>query len=216
MGRAILFFANPFPSSLSTTEATKYSLCHQGLLLVRFRGVNLSALFALFFFCMHDWLAPSSAFCFCQQGLQAKAIEKFPKHQAVKSLPVLQNKHLVMWSLVAAATGMFMGAGMGGIKGNEDLRDIYDRRTGGSLTEQQVRAATKLKIERARQHSNPLLDFLFPPYRSRPAFVSMDTYCCRLIRFFVFLGVGRQALMIGDEAPRSVVLARMPICACLM
>lgn len=81
------------------------------------------------------WLGP----IFIYQGLQAKAVEKFPKHQAIKSLPVLQNKHLVMWSLVAAATGMFVGAGMAGIKGNEDLRDIYDRRTGGSLTEQQVR-----------------------------------------------------------------------------
>eukprot|EP00752_Nemacystus_decipiens_P005615 g5081.t1 len=75
--------------------------------------------------------------CIIYKGLQSKAAEKFPKHPAIKSLPVLQNKHLVMWSLVAAATGMFMGAGMGGIKGNEDLRDIYDRRTGGSLTEQQ-------------------------------------------------------------------------------
>lgn len=80
-----------------------------------------------------------SIFFISYQGLQAKAVEKFPKHQAIKSLPVLQNKHFVMCSLVAAAMGMFMGAGMGGIKGNEDLRDIYDRRTGGSLTEQQVR-----------------------------------------------------------------------------
>lgn len=43
-----------------------------------------------------------------------------------------------MWSLVVGATGMFLGAGMGGIRANEDLRDIYDRRTGGGLTEQQV------------------------------------------------------------------------------
>lgn len=78
--------------------------------------------------------------CVVSQGLQAKAVEYFPKHPAIKSLPVLQNKHFVMWSLVAAATGMFMGAGMGGIRGNEDLRDIYDRRTGGGLTEQQVRS----------------------------------------------------------------------------
>eukprot|EP00903_Cladosiphon_okamuranus_P021691 g19944.t1 len=75
--------------------------------------------------------------CVIYKGLQAKAVEKFPKQPAFKSLPVLQNKHFVMWSLVAAATGMFMGAGMAGIKGNEDLRDIYDRRTGGSLTQQQ-------------------------------------------------------------------------------
>lgn len=73
------------------------------------------------------------------QALQAKAVKHFPKHPAIKSLPVLQNKHFVMWSLVAGATGMFLGAGMGGIRGNEQLRDIYDRRTGGSLTEQQVR-----------------------------------------------------------------------------
>ncbi|CAM9887044.1 unnamed protein product [Pylaiella littoralis] len=44
-----------------------------------------------------------------------------------------------MWSLVVGATGMFLGAGMGGIRANEDLRDIYDRRTGGGLTEQQER-----------------------------------------------------------------------------
>lgn len=79
------------------------------------------------------------------QGLQAKAVQYFPRHPAIKSLPVLQNKHFVMWSLVAAATGMFMGAGMGGIKGNEDLRDIYDRRTGGGLTEQQVRSGWAFK-----------------------------------------------------------------------
>lgn len=77
------------------------------------------------------------------QALQAKAVQHFPKHPAIKSLPVLQNKHFVMWSLVAGATGMFIGAGMGGIRGNEQLRDIYDRRTGGSLTEQQVRILTR-------------------------------------------------------------------------
>lgn len=84
------------------------------------------------------------------QALQAKAAQHFPKHPAIKSLPVLQNKHLVMWSLVSGAVGMFIGAGMGGIKGNEQLRDIYDRRTGGSLTEQQVRASQVLGIASSR------------------------------------------------------------------
>ncbi|CAM9512677.1 unnamed protein product [Ectocarpus fasciculatus] len=75
--------------------------------------------------------------CVFYKALQAKAVEHFPKQSAIKSLPVLQKKHYVMYTLVAGATGMFLGAGMGGIRGNEDLRDIYDRRTGGGLTEQQ-------------------------------------------------------------------------------
>lgn len=91
------------------------------------------------------------------QGMQAKAVEKFPKHQVIKSLPVLQNKHFVMWSLVVAATGMFMGAGMGTIKGKEGLRDIYDRRTGGSLTEQQVRECGPMNFkDLSRRYSNPV------------------------------------------------------------
>lgn len=91
------------------------------------------------------------------QALQAKAVEHFPKQSAIKSLPVLQNKHYVMYTLVAGATGMFLGASMGGIRGNEDLRDIYDRRTGGGLTEQQVCPARIKKIQvEVAEPSRPL------------------------------------------------------------
>lgn len=67
--------------------------------------------------------------CVLYKVVRSKAAEYFPEHPAIKTMPRLQNKHLVMWSLVAGATGMFMGAGMQGMRGNESLRDIYERKT---------------------------------------------------------------------------------------
>eukprot|EP00904_Undaria_pinnatifida_P013024 jgi/Undpi1/8852/HiC_scaffold_25.g11314.m1 len=67
--------------------------------------------------------------CVLYKVVQSKAVEYFPEHPVIKTMPRLQNKHLVMWSLVAGATGMFIGAGMQGMRGNESLRDIYERKT---------------------------------------------------------------------------------------
>lgn len=66
--------------------------------------------------------------CFLFKMIQRKAVEQFPEHPMIKALPRLQNKHFVMWTLVAGATGMFMGAAIEGMRGSESLRDIYDRR----------------------------------------------------------------------------------------
>lgn len=67
--------------------------------------------------------------CVLYKVVRSKAVEYFPEHPVIKTMPRLQNKHLVMWSLVAGAAGMFMGAGMQGMRGNESLRDIYERNT---------------------------------------------------------------------------------------
>lgn len=67
--------------------------------------------------------------CVLYKVVQSKAVKYFPEHPVIKTMPRLQNKHLVMWSLVAGATGMFLGAGMQGMRGNESLRDIYERNT---------------------------------------------------------------------------------------
>lgn len=66
--------------------------------------------------------------CFLFKRVQQKAVEQFPDHPVIKALPRLQNKHFVMWTLVAGATGMFMGAAIEGMRGSESLRDIYERR----------------------------------------------------------------------------------------
>lgn len=92
---------------------------------------------------------------------------------------------------------MFMGAGMGGIKGNEDLRDIYDRRTGGSLTEQQVRCAPNQMRGWER--------------RLRTPFLSSSPQACGCVAQHVGLvlwEVGRQWPFV---APRSNDLGRVTV-----
>lgn len=66
--------------------------------------------------------------CFLFKTIQRRAVKQFPEHPMIKALPSLQNKHFVMWTLVAGASGMFLGAVVEGMRGSESLRDIYDRR----------------------------------------------------------------------------------------
>lgn len=84
-------------------------------------------------------------FFFSQQALRARVVEYLPKHPAVKSLHALHNKHLVMWSLAAGATGMFLGAAMAGIRANEEFPELNTRRTHGGSTKQPVRVVDFFK-----------------------------------------------------------------------
>lgn len=74
--------------------------------------------------------------CALYSFIRTKAAQRFPNHATINAMPRLQNKHFVMWSLVAGAMGMFMGAGIEGARGRDSLQDIYDKRAIGAEAKQ--------------------------------------------------------------------------------
>ena len=70
--------------------------------------------------------------------VQTRLSQQFPKHPVVKTLPKLQNKHFVMWTLVSGAVGMFLGAGVEGTRASESLHDIYEKRANEAKNDREV------------------------------------------------------------------------------
>lgn len=76
--------------------------------------------------------------CAFYKVVQGQALQHFPHIPYIKSLPRFQNKHFMMWTLVAGACGMFMGASAEGVRSTVSLQDIRNRKTDEAISAGEV------------------------------------------------------------------------------